>query len=181
VKKGQEERSRQYIVFHGDFDYSTENAMQLDALGRILSTRLLEEIREERSSVYSIGARPSSSKYPDEEYTIAIYYGTDPEKVEELKQAVFDEIRGFAENGPSGEELAKAKEKMLRERELALRENNFWLNILSNTYYLKDGDFSEFGSYENIVNNMTVESVKEAFHTYFDFDNYVSVVLKPAE
>ena len=181
VKKGQEERSRQYIVFHGDFDYSTENAMQLNALGRILSTRLLEEIREERSSVYSIGARPSSSKYPDEEYTIAIYYGTDPEKVEELKQAVFDEIRGFAENGPSEEELAKAKEKMLRERELALRENNFWLNILSNTYYLKDGDFSEFGSYENIVNNMTVESVKEAFHTYFDFDNYVSVVLKPAE
>jgi len=79
------------------------------------------------------------------------------------------------------EELAKAKEKMLREREIALRENNFWLNILSNTYYLKDGDFSEFGSYNEIVNSLTVDSVKKAFKKYFNFENYVSVALEPAE
>jgi zinc protease len=181
VKKGQEDKSIQYIVFHGDFNYSSENAILLDAASRILDTRLLEEIREERSSVYSIGARPSISKVPDEEYTVSISYGTDPEKLDELKQAVFDEIKDFAQNGPSEEELAKAKEKMLREREIALRENRFWLDILSNTYYLKDGDFSEFGTYENIVNNLTVESVKNAFEKYFDFENVVSVALEPAE
>lgn len=142
---------------------------------------MLEEIREERSSVYSIGARPSISKVPDEEYTVSISYGTDPEKLDELKQAVFDEIKDFAQNGPSEEELAKAKEKMLREREIALRENRFWLDILSNTYYLKDGDFSEFGTYEDIVNNLTADSVKQAFKKYFNFENYVSVALKPAE
>ncbi|MGC9353476.1 MAG: M16 family metallopeptidase [Mariniphaga sp.] len=181
VKKGQEDKSVQYIVFHGDFNYSSENAILLDAVSRILDTRLLEEIREERSSVYSIGARPSSSKYPDEEYTISISYGTDPEKLDELKQAVFDEINDFAQNGPENEELDKAKEKMLREREVALRENNFWLNVLSNTYYLKDGDFSEFGTYEDIVNNLTIDSVKQAFKKYFNFENYVSVALEPAE
>ena len=110
-------------------------------MGRILSTRLLEEIREERSGVYSIGASPTSSKFPEQEYSVAIRYGTDPEKLEELKRAVFDEIKDFAQKGPSDDELAKAQEKMLREREIALRENGFWLNILSNTYYLKDGDF----------------------------------------
>ncbi len=181
VKKGQEDKSIQYIVFHGDFDYSSENAIELDAVGRILSTRLLEEIREERSGVYSIGANPSSSKYPDQEYKVYISYGTDPEKLEELKQAVFDEIRHFMENGPSEEELSKAKEKMLRERELALRENRFWLNILSNTYYLKDGDFSEFGKYEDIVHSLTEKQIQEAFKNYFNFDNYVSVALRPGE
>jgi zinc protease len=181
VKKGQEDKSIQYIVFHGDFNYSSEKAIELDAVSRILDTRLLEEIREERSSVYSIGARPSTSKVPDQEYTISISYGTDPEKLDELKQAVFDEIKEFAQNGPSEEELAKAKEKMLREREIALRENNFWLNILSNTYFLKEGDFSDFGTYENTVKNLSAESVKKAFNTYFDFKNYVSVALEPAE
>lgn len=181
VKKGQEDKSIQYIVFHGDFDYSSENAIELDAVGRILSTRLLEEIREERSGVYSIGANPSSSKYPDQEYKVYISYGTDPEKLEELKQAVFDEIRYFIENGPSEEELSKAKEKMLRERELALRENRFWLNILSNTYYLKDGDFSEFGQFENIVHSLTEDQVQEAFKRYFNFENYISVALRPGE
>lgn len=181
VKKGQEDKSIQYIVFHGDFNYSSGNAILLDAASRILDTRLLEEIREERSSVYSIGARSSSSKYPDEEYTVTISYGTDPEKLEELKQAVFDEISAFMQNGPSEEELSKAKQKMLREREVSLRENRFWLSILSNTYYLKDGDFSEYGTYEETVKNLTVESVKNAFAKYFDFKNYVSVALEPAE
>jgi zinc protease len=179
VKKGQEEKSIQYIVFHDNFKYSSQNVMLLDALGRILSTKLLEVIREDKSSVYSIGASPSTSKYADEEYTIAIYYGTDPAKREEIKNAVFSEIKKFIKKGPSEEELNKAKEKMLRERETAMKENSFWLNLLSNTYYLKDGDFSEFGTYEALLDKITVKSVKKAFKKYFDFKNYVSVALVP--
>lgn len=181
VKKGQDEKSIQYIVFHGDFNYNSKNQLELDAMGRILTTRLLEVIREEKSSVYSIGASPSSSKFPEEEYTVAIYYGTDPEKLPGLKQAVFDEIKKFAKNGPTEEELAKAKEKMLRERETAEKENNFWLGILSNTYYIKNGDFSKYGTYRELVEGLTTGSIKKAFQKYFDFDNYVSVALAPAE
>jgi len=180
VKKGQDEKSIQYIVFHGDYDYDAKNGITLDAVGRILTTRLLEVIREDKSSVYSIGANPSTSKFPREEYTVSIYYGTAPEKLAELKTAVFDEIKKFAKDGPSEEELNKAKEKMMRERETALRENRFWLGVLSNTYYLKDGDFSEFGTFDKLVKSITVKDIKKAFNNYFDFHNYVSVALKPA-
>lgn len=179
VNKGQEEKSIQYIVFHGDFDYASQNRVQLDAMGRILSTRLLEVIREDKSSVYSISARPSSSKFPNPEYTVAISYGTSPQKLDELKEAIFDIIKEYIKKGPTDEEVKKAQEKMLREREVSVRENKFWLNILSNTYYLKDGDFSEFGTYEELVKNIDVKSTKSAFKTYFDFDNYVSVALAP--
>jgi len=181
VKKGQEEKSLQYIVFHGDFKYSSKNITELDAIGRLLTTRLLEVIREDKSSVYSIGALPVSSKYPEGEYSVTIYYGTDPAKLEELKQAVFDEINDFIKNGPDDDELAKAKEKMLRERETAMTENGFWLNLLSNTYYLKDGDFSKFGTYPKLVNKIAKKSIKRAFKRYFDFDNYISVALVPEE
>ena len=70
---------------------------------------------------------------------------------------------------------------MLRERETAMKENSFWLNLLSNTYYLKDGDFSEFGTYEALLDKITVKSVKKAFKKYLDFKNYVSVALVPAK
>ncbi len=181
VKKGQEEKSTQYIVFHGDFDYTSQNRVQLNAMSKILTTRLLEVIREDKSSVYSIGAYPSSSKFPDKTYSITIAYGTSPDKLVVLKKAVFDEIEKFAKKGPSEDELAKAQEKMLRERETQVRENRFWLSILTNTYYLKDGDFSEFGGYENLVKGLTVKSTKKAFKEYFDFENYISVALAPAE
>ncbi|MEN8123111.1 MAG: insulinase family protein, partial [Bacteroidota bacterium] len=181
MKKGQEEKSIQYIVFHGDFDYNGQNKVQLNAVGKILSTRLLEVIREDKSSVYSIGARPSSSKFPDEKYSVTISYGTSPDKLDELKKAVFEIIEGYATNGPSEEEIKKAQEKMLREREVALRENGFWMSILSNTYFIKDGDFSEFGTYEELVKNLSVKSTQEAFKDLFDFENYISVALAPAE
>lgn len=179
VKKGQEDKSEQYIVFHGDFDYSGQNQVQLDAVGKILSTRLLEVIREDKSSVYSIGAYPSSSKYPDAEYSITVVYGTSPQKLEELKKTVFDIISEYKKNGPSADELAKAQEKMYREREVALRENGFWMGILSNTYFLKNGDFSEYGNYNEMVKKLTVKSTQKAFGDYFDFKNYVCVALAP--
>ncbi len=181
VNRGQEPKSTQYIYFHGDFDYNAQNQVQLDAVAKILTTRLLEVIREDKSSVYSISANPSSSKYPEEEYSIMIAYGTSPEKLDELKKSVFDIISEYAEKGPTAEELEKAHEKMMRERETALRENNFWLSILSNTYYLKNGDFSEFGSYDDLVKNVTIDSTQKAFKDLFNFKNYISVALEPAE
>jgi zinc protease len=69
---------------------------------------------------------------------------------------------------------------MLRERETALRENGFWLGILSNTYYLKNGDFSEFGTFDDLVKSISKKDLKKAFNDYFDFENYISVALKPA-
>ncbi len=179
VKRGQEDKSTQYIIFHGDFEYNSQNQVQLDAVGKILATRLLEVIREDKSSVYSINASPSSTKFPSEEYTITVAYGTSPQKLDELKKAVFDIITEYKKNGPTAEELAKAQEKMYRERETALRENGFWMGILSNTYYIKNGDFSEFGGYEKLVKNLSVDSTKKAFNDLFDFKNYISVALAP--
>ncbi len=181
VKKGKEEKSTQYIVFHGDYDYNSQNQIQLDAVAKILTTRLLEVIREDKSSVYSIGAYQSSSKFPKATYSITVAYGTSPQKLEELKTAVYEIIKEYQKKGPSDEEVAKAQEKMLRERETAIRENRFWLGILSNTYYLKEGDFSEFGTFETLVNNLTSKSTKKAFKTWFDFDNVVNVALAPEE
>jgi zinc protease len=179
VKRGQEDKSTQYIVFHGDFDFNTQNQLQLDAVSKILTTRLLEVIREDKSSVYSIGAYGSSTKFPKQEYTITVAYGTSPQKLDELKKAVFDIIAEYKQNGPTAEEVAKAQEKMIRERETALRENGYWMGVLSNTYYLKDGDFSEFGTFDKLVKNLTADSTKKAFNDWFDFKNYVSVALAP--
>jgi zinc protease len=179
VFRGQEPKSVHYTVFHGDFDYNPENIITIDAFGKILTTRLLEVIREDKSSVYYIGANPSVDKLPDPKYSITIYYGTDPEKVAELQQAVFGEIRKIADAGPTGEDLLKAKEKLHRERENSLRENGFWLGTLSNGYLYKNEDFSNFGKYDELVDQLSVDKIKNAAKIYCAFDNYYSVTLKP--
>src|SRR5665648_835098 len=179
VSKGQEAKSMQYLIFHGDFDYNRRNILLINAVGKILTTRLLEVIREDKSSVYYIGANPQIDRYPDPKYDLTIYYGADPAKLDELKEAVFGQIKDLATKGPSSDDLMKAKEKLLRERETNLRENNYWLSILSNTYFNSDADFSHFADYESIVNSFTTDDVKEAVKKWFDFSNYYGVALKP--
>jgi zinc protease len=151
----------------------------ISAVSKILTTRLLEVIREDKSSVYYIDANPSVEKFPEPKYSMSIYYGADPAKLAELKDAVFAQIKDIAANGPTAADLQKAKEKLLRERETNLRENKYWLSVLSNTWFNSDADFSQFADYESIVNSFTVDDIKAAAKKWFDFNNYFGVALKP--
>ncbi|MEI6680188.1 MAG: insulinase family protein [Mariniphaga sp.] len=179
VNKGKESKSIQYIQFHGKLNYVTKDILELDALSKILSTRLLESIREDKSSVYYIGAQPGTSKWPVSEYDMTIYYGTSPEKLKELKESVFATIRDLIENGPKQEEVDKAREKMKRERETNLRENSYWEATLKTYYLNKNGDFKTFREFDGVVDGLNINELKSAASRIFNFKNYISVALMP--
>ena len=181
VNKGTESKSIQYIMFHGALNYATKDMIELEALSKILTTRLLESIREDKSSVYYIGAQPGTYKLPTSEFEMTIYYGTAPEKLKALKESVFATIRDLIENGPKQDEVNKAREKIKRERETNLRENNFWQATLKNYYLNLDGNFKTFGEFDGVVEGLTIESLKSAASQVFDFKNYISVALKPEQ
>ena len=181
VHKGKESKSMQSIMFHGKLNYTTKEIIELDALSKILTTRLLESIREDKSSVYSIGAQPGYSRWPVTAYDMTIYYGTAPEKLKELKESVFATIRELVEKGPEQDEVDKAREKIKRERESNLRENSYWEATLK-TYYLNwDGNFKTFGEFNGAVEGLTPKSLKSAALRTFDFKNYISVALMPED
>ena len=179
VNKGKEAKSIQYIQFHGNLNYATKDILEIDALSKILTTRLLESIREDKSSVYYIGAQPGTTKLPFPEYDMTIYYGTAPEKISDLKATVFAIIRDLIEKGPKQEEVDKAREKLKRERETNLRENNYWESTLKSYYLNMNGDFKTFGEFDTVTDNLTPQSLKSAASRIFDFKNYFSVALMP--
>ncbi len=179
VHKGKESKSIQYILFHGKLEYSTKDIIELDALSKILTTRLLESIREDKSSVYYIGAQPGYNKWPVTDYEMTIYYGTSPEKLNELKESVFSAIRDLIEKGPTQDEVDKAREKIKREHETNLRENSYWEGVLKTYYLNKEGDFKTFNEFDVAVEALTTKSLKSAALRTFDFKNYISVALMP--
>jgi zinc protease len=179
VYKGKEPKSIQYIQFHGKLNYASKELMEIDALGKILTTRLLESIREDKSSVYYIGAQPGMVKFPHPEFEMNIYYGTAPEKVKDLKTSVFAIIKDLVVNGPKQEEVDKAREKIKRERETNLRENNYWSTTLKSYYLNMNGDFKSFDEFTGAVQALNVQSLKSAAVRTFDFKNFTSVALMP--
>ncbi|HOE04722.1 MAG TPA: insulinase family protein [Bacteroidales bacterium] len=177
VYKGKDDKCMVAMNFHGSMNYTYKDRLELNALCSIISTKLLEEIREKVSGVYTIGAYPQMSNRPDSKYDIIVFFSCDPARLDELTKGVFDEINKIKTNGPSDVDLKKAQEKLRREYETNQRENNYWLNKLSE---FENGDLSqtEFKQFKEIVDAMSSESFKKAANFYFDEKNYVKVVLK---
>ena len=178
IFKGTEPKSMVNIIFNGEMDYDREEAYELNVLAQALTIKLIEEVREKKSGVYSIGASASASKYPYEHYSIRIGFPCAPENVEELTEAVFAEVEKMKENGPTEEDLQKVKETQRRDMETNLKENRYWLRSLQRSYFLERDPVTVL-DYEESIESLTVESLKETAIKYFDFDNYVRAVLLP--
>ncbi|MCF0206994.1 MAG: insulinase family protein, partial [Bacteroidales bacterium] len=85
VKKGKDAKCMEMMLFHGDFGATAQEVTDLEFACEILSTRLLEEIREKESGVYTIGAYPQVSRIPNNDYIVQLFYSCDPEREPELK------------------------------------------------------------------------------------------------
>lgn len=178
VYKGTDPKSMVIINFHGDMEYNLENRLHLDAVSKVLSTKLLEEIREKKSGVYTIGAYPDARKEPKGQYRVTIFFSCDPERMDELTKGVFAEIEKIQKNGPTDTDLSKVIEKEKRAYEDNLQENRYWLQKLEEIEEssIKANDVLKYEKYINKLDNKTL---KEAANTFFSQKEYIRIALKP--
>ena len=179
VKKGQAPQSQVALIFRGPFDYDRLSRHRLRSLEGVLDIRLREELRENRAGVYSTTVQSSVSDEPEAEYQLVIVFGCDPERAEELSQAVFEEIEDIKTEGVSADNLAKVKEQQRRERETSLEENSFWLGVLDFYYSQEEEDLLDVLRYNEMIESLTAEDIQNAARQYLNEGSYVKAVLYP--
>lgn len=178
VYKGLEDKATVQLFFHGDFDYNADNNTQLEALQAALEIKILERLREKESGVYSPNVSLSVEKYPSAHYYFTISFNCAKANVDKLINAALDEVNSFRQNGATEDDIKKFKSEELRQEELSLRENSFWLGYLANR--LKYGDnIEQLLGDKDRVNNVTVGSTKTSAQKYLNGDNYIRLVLVP--
>lgn len=178
VYRGKDPKCMEIIAFHGDMDYSSKNRLELDAICKILSTRLLEEIREKESGVYSIGAYPSSTNIPYENYNVSIFFSCDPEREQELVGKTFNIINEIKADGITEKDIQKVIEKEKREFETSVKENKYWKSLIME---VETGTMTaeDYNTYLENVNNISIQSMKAAANKYFNMNSYLRVKLLP--
>jgi len=178
VKKGVEPQSQAAIVFTGPFEYTQAARNAIRAMGLVFQTRLRNKIREDLGGTYSIQARTSYDKIPEPAYSVAIDFGADPERVEELISVIFQEIDRLKKEGVTADELRDAKQAMFRDFETGIKQNGWLLNQLY--YRYSEGeDLASLFDYPKTLENLTGEVIQEAAKTYLNTNNYVQVTLLP--
>ncbi|HCN25151.1 MAG TPA: insulinase family protein [Candidatus Marinimicrobia bacterium] len=178
VYRGMEEKSITRIIFSGNFEWSRENRYTLKSMTQAFRIKLREVLREDMSGVYGVGVRAKPKHYPEGEYTLSISFGCAPDRVEELTNAVFQQIDSLKTTGLTDKYLTKVKEKQRRERETNLKENRFWLNVLK-TYDMHNEDFLDILEYEKLIEKLSLGNIQKAANQYFNVENYVQITLYP--
>lgn len=178
VRKGIEPKSFIQLHFTGPFDWSMQSRFDFQAMIEVLRIKLREVLREDKGGVYGVGVFGSPSLFPRKEYRITIGFGCSPERVDEMINAVTYQIDTLKMRPAEDMYITKVKELQRRDREVNLKENQFWLVALR-MYYANGEDPEGILKYGTLIERLTAGAVQNVAKKYLNVDNYVKVVLKP--
>jgi len=180
VMKGIEKKGQVAIAFTGPFEWTAERNYALRSLAEVMEFDLREMLREDLGGTYGVGIMPQATQFPTEEYKLQIAFGCDPDRIEELTQAVFGQIDSLVAYGPDLDYVERTREAQLRLYETNMRENRYWLQQLQTRYFM-GADPVKMLHYPELVETLSADMIKKAASDYLDTKNYVQIVLVPED
>ncbi|PYM05968.1 MAG: hypothetical protein DMF15_14420, partial [Verrucomicrobia bacterium] len=147
----------------------------IDEASSDLGSPLFIRIREQMGLAYYVGAAQIQALVPG---LFAFYLGTDPEKIEPVKQAFLDEIQKLSRDGLTASELARAKKKLIGQQQIQNQSNDVfaYMTALDELYGL---GFNHYRELEAKVNAVTLNEIKRVAAKYFGKQAYVLAIVRP--
>lgn len=121
-------------------------------LGGNMSSRLFQEVREEKALAYSIYSYHSS--YEDSG-SVVIYGGTSNNQLPELEQTIHDTIEKVKQDGVTPREVENAKEQLKGNLMLGLESTNARMNRNGKNELI----FEEHKSYDEVLSSIDEVSI----------------------
>ena len=159
-----------------DMPYTMANDLNMEMIGRILSTRYLESIREREGGSYGVGTYGYMMPLPSPRAGLLMQFDTDPKKQERLMEIIHEEVQTIVENGPLATDLQKEKESMLKDYQEDLEKNTYWRQTLY-MYYMYG--INNIRDYKPAVEAITAETVQQTLKELLSSGNVFEVVMSP--
>lgn len=179
VRKGVDQKAQTTIILSGETPWSREAAMRAAAISSIVAIRMRETLREDLGGTYGVMLGVSVDRWPAGRFTASVAFGSDPARIDSLAGVALSVFRGFAQNGPTDAELAKVRESLIRERETALRTNDFWLDLLQGEALWGDDPAESVSSYTSRVRALDAAGIQALARVVFNETNMARFTLIP--
>ncbi len=161
-----------------EMPYTMANDLNMEIIGRILSTRYLESIREREGGSYGVGTYGYMNILPTPSAGLIMQFDTDPKKQERLMEIIHEEVQTIIDNGPLASDLQKEKESMLKDYQEDLEKNSYWRQSLYMYYMYGENNIRD---YKAAVEGITAKTVQETLRQLVAAGNMFEVVMFPAE
>ena len=151
-------KASNFVCYTGQCDYTLRNTLLMDMLSQVLDLIYTEKVREDEGGAYSVYAGGNLNKYPTPKAGLQIIFETAPEKRERMMQIVFDELDNLVKNGPKQADVDKTREFMLKKHAEDLKENNYWLHVLTEQVYT---GINMVQGFEETVASITADDIRQ--------------------
>ena len=159
-----------------DMPYTMANELNMEIIGRILSTRYLESIREREGGSYGVGTYGFLAPWPTPRAGLLMQFDTDPKKQQRLMEIIHEEVNTIIENGPLASDLQKEKESMLKDFQEDLEKNTYWRQAIYDLYMLGENTIRD---YKPAVEAINAETIQQTLKKLVDAGNVFEVVMFP--
>ncbi len=175
-----QEKARVQILMHGDEAWSRDKERDMFILSSIAAIRLREVLREDLGGVYGVGANGHLSRSPKQERMFNIGFGCAPGAVDKLINAAFAELDAIAKNGIDKSYLEKVRQNFIRDREVSMKTNRYWIDWLARAAWYGDDPLIVLDS-KPVLDRMTSDNVKAAAVKYLDRKKLFQAVMLPGK
>lgn len=174
-------KSSIYVAYTGEgIPYTLQNELLMSYVGRILTFNYNENMREKEGGVYYVNPGGWIERFPKEHFTFKIQFATDPDSIKKAKlmKIMYAEIDKLVTDGPTSENVNKAKANMVK----IIRENgaeknaNYWNSIGSHFFTY---GIDRYNNYEKIAQAVTPDMVRAFAKKIFKQGNLVEIVMDP--
>ena len=155
-----------------------KTTVTLDAANYILDMIYTKKIREEQGGTYGVGTALQGRRRPTSRIDVHVLFTTNVESAELLSQIAIDELKKYAENGPTEEQFNMAVENLKKNLPENRINNNYWIKAIN--HYLEYGENYDV-LYEEAINSLTANDIKTLLQAILAEGNFIEVTLAPQE
>jgi zinc protease len=157
-----------------DDNYALDIASMV--LGQGTSSRLHQHLKEEKQLVDSIGADNDTRRQSG---VFEVAAEVKSENRQAAKKAIIEEINRFKQEGPTAEELEKAKTQVIKQFAFATESTEGVAESIGLDVTI--AKLSDYTEYVDNIQKVTAEQVKAAVQKYVNFDKAALVEMIPGK
>ncbi|MDE7438465.1 MAG: insulinase family protein [Muribaculaceae bacterium] len=170
-------KSQVLTIFSGEnVPYSIENSIKVSTIGSLLRMIYTETLREEMGGTYSPIAYSFMSPITGQ-WAVLYQYETNAEMLGKMEERANAEFMKLLNEGAKEDMFAKVKEATLKQYEINVRKNNYWLSNL--VTYLRG--FDVITNNQAAIEGMTLESLNSFMKDLYNGKNRIQVIMEGVE
>ena len=174
----------QVFVFQVHMDRDMEEFSDADlaavgALSKILNSRYTDELRERMGGTYGVSASVSARNLPRPSASFTVFFGTNEEDHEAMRDASKAILNDILNNGATQEEVDAAKAQLTRDLENRQTSNWYWIGELEREFLYGDGDLDLVDRRQERIDAVTAEQISAMAALLLKPDGLVELIQLP--